>query len=81
MPEMRTRVHIRVEVMGSLADPPFAIFISPSGHASAMQGYSIIGRQIFSENSCNEKFSIEFSLGNNVLQKNISCNYVKMLSF
>jgi len=79
LPEMRTKTHIRIEVLGSLVDPPFAMFISPSGHASTIHGYVVIGGPVLAENPCVGNFSIEFSLGTDVQTRQITCEYTAML--
>jgi prepilin-type N-terminal cleavage/methylation domain-containing protein len=79
LPEIRTKTHIRIEVSGSLVDPPFAMFISPSGHASTMAGNRIMLEQNISENLCVGDFPIEFSLGTDVRIRQISCEYTAML--
>ena len=80
LPEVRTKTHIRIAVLGSLLDPPFALFISPSGHASTMAGNQVRIETILSENPCVGSFSIEFSLGKDQRMRQISCEYAAMLS-
>jgi prepilin-type N-terminal cleavage/methylation domain-containing protein len=78
LPEIRTKTHIRIEVSGVLVDPPFAMFISPSGHASTIQGV-VTTKLVPSENSCVGSFPMEFSLGTDVRTRQISCEYTAML--
>jgi prepilin-type N-terminal cleavage/methylation domain-containing protein len=79
LPELRTKTHIRVEVLGALVDPPFAMFISPSGHASTIAGNHVLVVQGTTENPCVGKFSMEFSLGTDVRTRQITCEYTAML--
>ena len=79
LPEIRTKTHIRVNVLGSLVDPPFAIFISPSGHASTMVGNQVLVVQGTTENPCVRNFSMEFSLGTDVRARQVTCEYTAML--
>jgi prepilin-type N-terminal cleavage/methylation domain-containing protein len=79
LPEIRTKTHIRMEVSGSLINPPFVMFISPSGHASTMSGTQIMVKQNIIENPCVGNFPIEFSLGTDVRTRQISCEYTAML--
>lgn len=79
LPEIRTKTHIRIEVLGYLVDPPFAMFISPSGHASTMAGNYVTLVPNISENPCVGNFSMEFSLGTDVRTRQITCEYTAML--
>jgi prepilin-type N-terminal cleavage/methylation domain-containing protein len=77
--EIRTKTHIRIGVSGSLVDPPFAMFISPSGHASTMAGNHVTLVPNVSEIPCVGNFSIEFSSGTDIRMRQISCEYTTML--
>jgi prepilin-type N-terminal cleavage/methylation domain-containing protein len=76
---VRTMVRLRVQVLGNLVDPPFAIFMSPTGHASTAQGDYVMTTHSLSENPCVGNFSIEFSLGTDLRRRNVGCDYAKML--
>lgn len=79
LPEIRMKSRIRIQVLGTLVNPPLAVFISPSGHTSSATGYYGGLLQLGTpENPCTGNITVELQVGGNIQHRGISCEYAQI---